>query len=106
MKFSVTKRAAESKRKRKRKAVTIFCPLKLFISRLRKKTGRFATSAQFKSISEVLAVFLKLNFGTRMKQTAQFNADLLRMLEQKDWFLSKHNSLMNAFENAYKLLIG
>ena len=51
-------------------------------------------------------MFLKLNFGTRMKQTAKFNADLLRMLEQKDWFLSKHNSLMNAFENAFKLLIG
>ena len=67
LKLSVTKGAAESKRKRKKKAVTIFYPLKLFISRLRKQTEIFATSAQFKSISEVLALFLKLNFGTPVK---------------------------------------
>ena len=106
MKPSVTKGAAESKRKRIKKSSYYFLSFETFHLTLTKKTEIFATSAQFKSISEVLAVFLKLNFGTRMKQTARFNADLLRMLEQKDWFLSKHNSLMNAFENAFKLLIG
>ena len=106
MKPFVAKGAAESKRKRIKKKQLLFSIIWNFSSHVDEKTEIFATSAQNKSISEVLAVFLKLNFGTRMKQTARFNADSLRMLEQKDWFLSKHNSLMNAFENAFKLLIG
>ena len=55
-KLSVTKGAAESKRKREIAAVTI-----CYLSEHEKKTEISATLTQFKSINEALAVFLKLS---------------------------------------------
>ena len=73
--------------KRKKSSYNLL-PLETFHIIFTNKTEIFATSTQFKSINETLAVFLKLNIGTCMKQTARFTANLLRMLEQKERFLS------------------
>ena len=67
---SVTKKAAESNVKEKKSGSYYLLPLETF--HLTKITEIFTTSAQFKSINEVL----KFSISTLIKQTARFNADL------------------------------
>ena len=67
---SVTKEAAESSVKEKKPGSYYLLPLETF--HLTKITEIFTTSAQFKSINEVL----KFSISTLIKQTARFNADL------------------------------
>ena len=66
----MTKEAAESNVKEKKPGSYYLLPLETF--HLTKITEIFTTSAQFKSINEVL----KFSISTLIKQTARFNADL------------------------------
>ena len=87
MKLSMTEGATEYKCKRKKSHYNLLL-LEIFHIICPNKTEVFASLVQFKSINEALAMFLKLIIGTCMKQTARLLADVLRMLEQKEWFLS------------------
>ena len=59
---SVTKGTAESSIKKKRQL--LFATIANISSDLNEKTEIFGMSTQFKSINEVLALFLKMSIGT------------------------------------------
>ena len=59
----MTKRAAESKRKRKSTSYKLV-PLEIFYLNLTNKTEIFDASTEFKSINKAPAVFLKLSINT------------------------------------------